>query len=172
LTNARKAGVDMKIDIADAVRNTGEEFTAEYHGPLPGIDFLGERYEFPDGVHVRAGWRYDGEGVIVTGRFEAKAPVTCARCLADFTYTIGFSFAEYYKKQPEEGAYAYQDETIDLGAMLEDNVVVNLPTKLLCREDCKGLCSRCGADLNLGSCGCAPETDEANPFAGLSEKIK
>ncbi len=158
----------MKIDIADAVRNTGEEFTAEYDGAFPGIEFLGERYDFPDGVHVTADWRHDGEGIIVTGRFEAETPVTCARCLADFTYMIGFRFAEYYKKQPEEGMYAYQDEMIDLTPMLEDNVVVNLPTKLLCREDCKGLCSQCGADLNKGTCSCAPEMESSNPFAELN----
>jgi len=157
----------MKIDIADAVRNMGEEFSAEYDGALPEIDFLGERYNFPNGVHVSANWRYDGEGIIVTGCFNAETPVTCARCLADFMYTIGFKFAEYYKKQPEEGMYAYQDEMIDLSQMLEDNVVVNLPTKLLCREDCKGLCSQCGADLNKGSCGCSPVADETSPFAGL-----
>jgi uncharacterized protein len=159
----------MKIDIADAVRNMGEEFTAEYHGALPGIDFLGERYEFPDGVHVTAGWRYDGEGIIIMGHFHAECPVACARCLENFTYTIGFNFAEYYKKEPEEGAYAYQDETIDLTQMLEDNVVVNLPIKLLCREDCAGLCSQCGADLNKGSCKCSPEVDEMGLFAGLSK---
>ena len=157
----------MKIDIADAVRNMGEEFTAEYDGTFPGIDFLGERYEFPDGVHVTAGWRYDGEGIIVTGRFQADTPVTCARCLENFMYTIGFRFSEYYKKQPGEGEYAYQDEIIDLTPMLEDNVVVNLPTKLLCREDCKGLCSHCGADLNKGNCKCGPEVGEPGPFAGL-----
>jgi uncharacterized protein len=84
-------------------------------------------------------------------------------------YTIGFRFAEYYKEQPEEGEYAYQDENIDLTQMLQDNVVVNLPTKLLCREDCKGLCSHCGADLNVGNCGCGSEADEASPFAGLSK---
>ena len=157
----------MKIDIADAVRNTGEEFTSEYHGAMSGIEFLGEQYDFPDGVHVTAGWRYDGEGIIVMGSFKAETPVNCARCLAGFKYTIGFSFAEYYKKQPEEGMYAYKDEIIDLCAMLEDNVVVNLPTKLLCREDCKGLCSQCGADLNLGCCSCDSEMESASPFAEL-----
>jgi uncharacterized protein len=158
----------MKIDIADAVRNTGEEVTAEYHGAMPGIEFLGERYDFPDGVHVTAGWRYDGEGVIMTGHFMAESPVNCARCLETFAYNIGFDFAEYYKEQPEEGMYAYQGEMIDLTQMLEDNVVINLPTKLLCRQDCKGLCSRCGADLNAGSCSCL-EAEEANRFSGLSK---
>lgn len=162
----------MKIDIADAVRNTGEEFTTEYNGAFPEIEFLGERYEFPDGVHVTAGWRYDGEGIIVTGRFQSQTPVICARCLEGFKYTIGFKFAEYYKKQPEEGVYAYQDEIIDLTQMLEDNVVVNLPTKLLCRDECKGLCTHCGTDLNLGRCNCVPQADDANPFAGLSDKLK
>lgn len=162
----------MKIDIADAVREEGEEFSSEYHDPFGGIEFLGERYDFPDGVHVAASWRYDGDGVIVTGRFEGESPVRCARCLAEFKYKIGFDFAEYYKKQPEEGMYAYQDETIDLTQMLEDNVVLGLPTKLLCREDCKGLCSRCGADLNKGTCSCVPEGEGSNPFAELNRLLK
>ena len=157
----------MKIDIADAVCSTGEEFSSEYHGAMPGIEFLGEKYDFPDGIHVTASWRYDSEGIIVTGSFKADTPVTCARCLETFTYTISFRFAEYYKKQPEEGMYGYKDETIDLLPMLEDNVVVNLPTKVICREDCKGLCSHCGADLNKGRCSCSAEPDNTSPFAQI-----
>ncbi len=159
----------MKIDIAEAVRNEGELFTSEYHGAFDGIDFLGERYEFPQGIRVRADYRFDGEGCIVTGRFDADATVNCARCLKAFLYSIGFDFAEYYKKQPEEGEYAYQDDTIELDQCLEDNVVLNLPTRFLCREDCKGLCSQCGKDLNEGECGCQPKVDPANPFFGLSK---
>lgn len=159
----------MNIDLREALLNEGDLYSSEYHGTFAGIDFLGERYDFPQGIDVAADYRYDGEGVIVTGRFNAKATVNCARCLKPFLYTIGFHFAEYYKKQPEEGEYEFAGETIELDRMLEDNVVVNLPTRFLCREDCKGLCSHCGKDLNEGECGCRPEMDPDNPFAGLSK---
>ena len=159
----------MNLDITEALKNEGELYTSEYHGAFKGIDFLGECYDFPQGIDVTADYRFDGEGVIVSGRFDAQATVNCARCLKPFLYTIGFRFAEYYKKQPEEGEYEFHGESIELDRMLEDNVVVNLPARFLCREECKGLCSHCGKDLNEGECGCLPEADSANPFSSLSK---
>ena len=158
----------MIIDIAEAVRSEGEQFSASYSGAFGSIDFLGERFSFPDGVTVDSHWNYDGEGIIVSGRFDAGIAVRCARCLESFVYEIGFDYAEYYKEQPEEGEYAYSGETIDLSQMLEDNVVINLPTRFLCEPDCKGLCSRCGKNLNEGACGCPPESEQESPFASLA----
>ena len=48
---------------------------------------------------------------------------------------------------------------IDLDDILTTAVVLNMDSKLLCSEDCKGLCPKCGADLNLGPCDCKPEMD-------------
>ena len=158
----------MKIDIAEAVRSEGEQFSDAYSGAFESIDFLGEQFEFPEGVTVDLSWRYDGEGVIVSGRLDTDMRVRCARCLESFMCEIGFHFAEYYKKQPDEGEYAYSGETIDLSQMLEDNVVINLPTRFLCKSDCKGLCSRCGNNLNESACGCPPQAELSGPFAGLA----
>ncbi len=144
----------MTIDIAKAVRSEGELFSAELSGPFEEIDFVGESYKFPSDAKVNADWRYDGEGITVTGSFSADMLVRCARCLDEFLYRLDFDFAEYYKKQPQEGMYAYNGDTIDLSQMLEDNVVINLPTRFICSEECKGLCGRCGANLNEGECGC------------------
>lgn len=144
----------MKINIAEAVRCEGESFSADVSGPFDGIDFLGESYKFPAGAKVGANWRFDGRGVIVSGDFSADIAVRCARCLEEFVYRLGFNFAEYYKKQPEEGVYAYGGESIDLSQMLEDNVVINLPTRFICSEECKGLCGCCGTNLNENECGC------------------
>lgn len=158
----------MVINIAEAVIAVGEAFSAGFEQAFGGIEFLGETYEFPNGVSVSCEWRYDGEGVIVTGRFDSDIAVRCARCTEEFVYTIGFNFAEYYKKQPEEGTYAYQDDVIDLSQMLEDNVVINLPMRFLCKPDCKGLCIHCGK--YLGECDCSPEAaDVGGPFAGLAK---
>lgn len=159
----------MTIDIAEAVRNEGEGFSSRYSGAFAGIEFLGETFEFPGGARVSCDWRYDGAGVIVSGRFDAGMTVRCARCTEEFMHTLGFDFAEYYKKQPEEGMYAYSGEILDLTQMLEDNVVINLPTRFLCKPDCKGLCSQCGARLDEGACGCPPAAEQDSPFSGLAK---
>ena len=61
---------------------------------------------------------------------------------------------------PADQLYADMGITqADLDEILTTAVVLNMDSKLLCSEDCKGLCPKCGADLNLGPCGCKPETD-------------
>jgi uncharacterized protein len=159
----------MKIDIADAIQNEGEAFAARYTGPMPPVEYAGISYAFPDGVQVEAEYRFDGQGVTVTGTFEGATPVECARCLEPLLHPVSVRFTEYYSRQPEEGTYLFSGEEIDLTQMLGDNVVLSLPMRFLCRQDCKGLCPVCGQDLNKGACGCKPVVDESHPFYGLSK---
>lgn len=159
----------MKIDIADAIKNEGEVYSEVYDGQLQSIEFMGELFKFPK-VRVEAEYRFDGEGVPVEGSFKAETEVFCSRCLKAFNYPVKYEFSEYFAKQPEqdEGIYSYTADVIDLDTMLEDNIVMSLPMRFLCREDCKGLCPSCGKDLNEGECGCVPEEGD-NPFKALSE---
>ncbi len=145
----------MKIDIADAVKNEGEVFNKVFDGPLQSIDFMGEHFSFPV-VHVEAEYRFDGEGVAVEGNLSTQTEVNCSRCLKAFKHPVSFGFSEYFSKHPEpdEGVYGFAGEAIDLDTMLEDNIIMSLPMRFLCGEDCKGLCGVCGKNLNEGECGC------------------
>jgi uncharacterized protein len=160
----------MKIDVADAVRNEGEVYTAVYDGPFQSVDFMGDHFDFPN-AHVEAEYLFDGEGVRTGGSFSAEIKTACSRCLVEFEYPVEFQFSEYYKKQAgeedEDEVYTYESDIIDLTKMLQDNIVLELPMKFLCREDCKGLCVVCGADLNKGECGCKTEIVNG-PFSRLS----
>ena len=144
----------MKIDIAQAVRNEGEVYSKTYDGAMDSIKFLGGNYVFPNGIRINANYQSDGEGIVATGSFCGEVNISCARCLKEVLYTVDFEFAEYYKEQQEDGVYTYTGNVIDLTTMLKDNVVINLPVKVLCKQECKGLCSACGQDLNVGECGC------------------
>ena len=158
----------MKIDIAQAVRNEGEVYTEVYDGPIQSIDFMGGHFKIPK-AHVEAEYSFDGEGIAVGGVFSAITMVECSRCLKEFEYQINFEFSEYYEKQPqEEATYKYTADLIELDRMLQDNIVMILPMRFLCREDCKGLCPVCGHDLNQGKCGCSLKTEES-PLNELSK---
>ena len=163
----------MKIDINDVLVSDGEAFSAEYSGSFAEVTFQGQRYEFADGVHVKADYFLgnEDEDILVTGSFEAETLVSCSKCLKEFMYTVSFKFTEYYKKNPEETDYAYEGYSIDLSQMLQDNLILSLPSRHVCEQTCKGLCSICGNDNNLQQCDCAQHVDESNPFYGLSELI-
>jgi uncharacterized protein len=109
--------------------------------------------------------------VEVEGTVETQIQLACGRCLEAFTTVVTNEFALTYIRQvpdvtaesePEEvelnaedfGLIHFQGETIDLQEGIQEQVVMAFPIRPLCAEECKGLCQTCGANLNLGDCGC------------------
>lgn len=90
-------------------------------------------------------------------RFFGNATVltACDRCLADLELDMDLDETYYlFPENTPDVDYFYSGEEIELDDFVRETIVMNMPGKVLCSEDCKGLCSKCGADLNLGDCGC------------------
>ncbi|QCX32236.1 DUF177 domain-containing protein [Caloramator sp. E03] len=115
---------------------------------------------------------YDGGLVKVKGNISATVQAQCSRCLQNFDYDCNIDFDENFTKEHEnEETYYYNGSTIDLSNMVIDNIILSMPIKFLCSEDCKGLCPICGKNLNNGSCNC--EKGEIDPrFAVLKDFFK
>ena len=79
--------------------------------------------------------------------FSGEAVVCCTRCLNDFRQRIDRELQLDYALEPRQ-------RELDLTTDIRDELIMGLPLKSLCKEDCKGLCVTCGADLNRGTCGC------------------
>ena len=93
----------------------------------------------------------------VSLRFFGRATVktACDRCLADLELEMDIDENYYlFPENTPDVDYFYSGEEIELDDFVRETIVMNMPGKVLCSEDCKGLCSKCGADLNLGDCGC------------------
>lgn len=106
----------------------------------------------PEGVPIRLGVRLEAvmEGVLVTG--VAQVPLTgeCVRCLEPLERELTVRFQELYvypDTDADEDALRLRDDLFDLEPVLRDATVLALPLSPLCREDCPGLCSECGALL-------------------------
>lgn len=114
------------------------------------------------------------EGIYIQGNLESAATGECMRCLEETDVPLEFSLDELFFYPPEtapEGENRVgEDGMIDLGPLVRELSLVSLPTKVLCREDCLGLCQECGANLNNGDCGCTAE--EIDPrFAALQRLL-
>jgi uncharacterized protein len=109
---------------------------------------------------------------LVTGAVIGRVQLTCARCLKDFHADISTDLCELFlapghEAPAEEETYAVQGLEIDIEPMLRDALTLELPLNPVCERDCKGMCSRCGQDLNAGDCSCVE--DDVDPrWAGLS----
>ncbi len=123
-------------------------------------------------------------GLLATMDATAKREESCSRCLAGVLTAVEVHFQEEYVPlvDADTGARIYRAEDdeafsidlefwLDLREGLRQYILMSEP-RPLCREDCAGLCARCGADLNVGPCQCQPETDERrDALARLKQKM-
>ena len=112
-----------------------------------------------------------GEGVIVNsagaltlrGRLTAAMRCRCDRCAGEFDTVreipLEVKLAVELQDEEDPDYYLLTGEKLDIDDLLESAFILSMDQQLLCREDCKGLCPRCGADLNDGPCGCKKESD-------------
>jgi uncharacterized protein len=104
--------------------------------------------------------------VFIKGSFSAAIDIDCNRCLecaslpigGDFTYTLIPAKAETREDlelTPEELEISYyQGDFINLAPIICEQIILQVPMKVLCSEECKGLCPHCGTNLNTSSCNC------------------
>jgi uncharacterized protein len=109
----------------------------------------------------------------LAGRVRTTLELPCSRCLETFQLPVDAPFDLRYQPRSEntgEGereigeddlssAY-YDNDTIDLGQLMEEQFYLSLPMKPLCTDACLGLCSHCGANLNRAGCGCERRWDD------------
>lgn len=112
------------------------------------------------------------ENVFVRGAVNGWVELACSRCLdkarLELSEPLAVTFLPQGQVPNEDGTeidddedltegedtYAYEGEEIDLEPLLRERILLALPYAPLCSEDCAGLCSQCGANLNQGECGC------------------
>ncbi len=118
-----------------------------------------------EGTHLR-----DGRYVYVDGTLHVYGRYTCTRCLDETQCRRTFPFAEVYAEGDDPEALPYDGSSIDLDALARDILIMAEGDRVLCREDCNGLCPGCGVNLNQESCQCMPE--EVPPqWAALRELL-
>ena len=103
--------------------------------------------------------------LMMRGEVSTRLFGVCARCARDFERDVVFPLEAVLvtelasEENEDEWVFRLEDDCADLDDIVTTTFVLNMDTKLLCSEDCKGLCCRCGANLNDGPCGCQPEPD-------------
>jgi len=122
-----------------------------------------------------------GRDVLVRGHLAGRLDLACSRCLEEFSFPVqaDFDLLLAPEKEPMSGEDEeltaadldldfYTGEVVDLESIIREQIILTLPLKPLCFEDCRGLCTRCGANLNQERCACKAET-AAGPLAGLAK---
>ena len=122
-------------------------------------------YQFQAAVPVSVNYYRLGADLFFRGHFTGGVVGTCARCLDAYPFSLQREFTFVLKPQAEQAGNEelteedvslsfYQGDEVDLGPLVREAMILSLPTVPLCRDECRGLCSHCGANRNVGPCGC------------------
>lgn len=158
------------FDLSSLSLKTGQDTVLEVDLYLPPLKLAEEEYRFePDTVAARLKLIAAGNGYAANLAFHARLTGVCWRCLEEASLELDVSVDDFFETalppvsewgEAEEASLWYsEDGMVNLSAWARDAVAEKLPPKFLCSPDCRGLCASCGANLNLGACGCKPPVD-------------
>ncbi|MEG1612678.1 MAG: DUF177 domain-containing protein [Clostridia bacterium] len=118
------------------------------------------------------GWYTLMEGSLaINADLRVKAEFECDRCLAPTVVDLKIPISEtFFKDKLDDETLTYEEERIDLQPIIDERIVLAIPSRVLCKKSCKGLCQICGHNLNEGDCNCniiSQKEDDNSPFSVL-----
>ena len=163
----------MLLDVKPILRDPAKRLTFQFEMDLSDLEFSG-RHPVSRPVVVE-GQAYSSADVLLldlTARSTLDA--VCDRCgkefLQDKEIPYSCMLAEELQNEDNDEIVLLEEGKVDAGDLARTAFILEMDTKTLCSEDCKGLCPRCGADLNLGPCSCKKEADPR--FAALAKLLE
>ena len=150
------------LDVRPILHAPGKSVSFRLSLDLSDLDFAG-RPPISEPVDVEGVARNRADALSLDLTASATLDAVCDRCGKRFpspkTARFHCLLAESVENDDDEEIVVLQDGQVDAAELARTAFVLDMDTKTLCSPDCKGLCPRCGANLNEGPCGCAPEPD-------------
>ena len=152
----------MLIDVKSILHTPGGELNFRFELDLSDLNF-GCRYPISRPVIVEGAVRNRAEVLYLELAAHTTLDAVCDRCGKSFLQekTVPYTciLAEELQNEENDEIVLLENGQVDAGELAREAFILGMDTKTLCSEDCKGLCPRCGADLNVGPCSCKKEVD-------------
>lgn len=150
----------MKINVSRIKKEFGAVEQIEFEEQIDS-QFLPPPMQLVGPVQVKGSVTNVGDCLTVKGKLQLRLRMQCNRCLTEFTTEFKAPLEAEYYPLPEGDTeekildYAtYQNNIIYLNPAVEESILLYLPMKPLCDQYCRGLCAKCGQNLNIENCGC------------------
>lgn len=169
----------MRIELASLEGNDGR-FAVDYE---PGqLALNDERVRLAQTLTATGRIRQLKNNVEVAGQISTRAQIECDRCLkfvefpVDSNFTVEYVTPQTYEAMPaaelsetDLTVSVFDGEVIEVDELIGEQLLLSLPSRVLCQETCKGLCPVCGNDRNLVDCAC--ESTEVDPRWGALREL-
>ena len=166
----------MVLNVQKIINAPGERMDFQFDLDLSGVDF-GGRYPVQKPVVVSGDVRNVAGMLLMQFTANTVLDSVCDRCLKEFSQDKEIRYecmlADELEDEENDDIILLEDGCVDLGDLAKTMFILEMDSKTLCSEDCKGICPGCGVDLNQGSCTCKKEVDpRLAVLAKLLEKDK
>ena len=164
----------MLLDLKSLFAGKEASLSVDFTMDLSELDFSGLK---PLKTPIKISGNVISHAGIVEADFTCRVEYTapCDRCFREtvknYSFKINRTLVTHLENEDEDEMTVVPDMKLDLEEFCYDEILLSLPTKFLCDENCKGLCPTCGQDLNEGECSC--NVKEIDPrLAALAELLK
>ncbi|VBB05665.1 Hypothetical protein LUCI_0875 [Lucifera butyrica] len=150
----------MKINLLPIKTQVGSHKSFSFVASAGELGIPGEQDHFDGDITVKGQVINLGPGFKVEGTIYARAEYPCNRCLEPFFTTLEIPFEDEYQESrnetddPQAEVAYFQGDELDLTDLIRESLLLAEPLQIVCSENCRGLCSQCGANLNVKACSC------------------
>lgn len=160
----------MLINLTDVFTSEGKVKKINPPYERDSFSYMGNEYPVCHEPEISVTLTNVGTGIVlVEGNIKVAFSIPCDRCLQSVNVPLNVAFTHQVISPEKEDATseetsndkAFDEEQcfvsgyeLDTDALINNEILINMPVKVLCREDCKGICPVCGKNLNEGDCGC------------------
>lgn len=152
----------MRLDLRDIIHVPEASKPFRFQLDLSDLEFYG-KHLISRPVQVEGSVTNHAGALVLEGTASSLLDLACDRCGKEFSrekvVELNCLMASELEDEEHDEIYLLEGNEADLGEVAGTAFILAMDTKNLCSDDCKGLCAKCGADLNNGPCGCRPEVD-------------
>jgi len=152
----------MRLDLRDLIHAPDARKSFQFSLDLSDVELFGEK-PISQPVLAQGTVTNHAGALVLEGMAASRLDLTCARCQKTFSREKSVSLdcllAHELENEEQDEIVLLDGNEVDLDELVSTAFILALDTKNLCSDDCKGLCVKCGADLNNGPCQCKPEVD-------------
>ena len=167
----------MKLDITKGIQRKGVSMDVELTDVWGEDRWNGDTIAYIRPVSFSGTYMLADETVIVRGIARAVIESPCARCLAATETSVEAEVEEAFirdkgeEREADDDQYMYSGHVLELDEAVRTALLLEMPSRVLCKEDCRGLCDQCGANLNINECSCQKDLTHRNPFSALASLL-
>ena len=167
----------MKLDITKGIQRKGVDVPFDLEDAWGEDHWNGDTIAYIRPVSFSGTYMLADETVIVRGIARAVIESPCARCLAATETSVEAEVEEAFirdkgeEREADDDQYMYSGHVLELDEAVRTALLLEMPSRVLCKEDCRGLCDQCGANLNINECSCQKDLTHRNPFSALASLL-